>query len=340
MKKSFWLILAIAAILGLCFLELILGSADISGREIWDALLGNEQNAEKQYITTIVFESRIPRILTAITAGAGLSVCGLMLQTYFRNPLAGPGVLGISSGASLGVALVILGGGTLGAFSSFKNFAIPLAAILGSAIVLLVILFAARKLKDQLSLLIIGLMLGYLTAGIVSVLQFGATEESIKAMVFWGLGSFQAATWSQLTIMMCLVIPALLVSILLSKSLNAMLLGEEESATVGLNFKQMSIVILVLSGVMTGIVTATCGPIAFIGLSVPHLVRSWFKSSDHKLLLPASLLFGMIIALFCDLMSRMPWTEQSLPLNAVTSLIGAPVVLSIVLRSRGLKSFY
>ncbi len=303
-------------------------------------LQGKDLGPDKSYISTIIFESRIPRILTALIAGAGLSVCGLLLQTYFRNPLAGPGVLGISSGASLGVALVILGGGMIAGVNLNGAIAIPLAAIAGASLVLILILLAARKLKDQLSLLIIGLMLGYLSAGIVSILQFGASEEAIKAMVFWGLGSFQSTTWTQLYWMMGIVMPALIVAVLLSKSLNAMLLGEEESATIGLNFTRTSIYILLLSGCITGIVTATCGPIAFIGLSVPHLVRSWLKSSDHKKLLPASLLLGMIIALFCDLMSRMPWTEQSLPLNAVTSLIGAPVVLSIVLRSRGLKSFY
>lgn len=339
-RSGLLLLLFLLAILLLLILELVLGSASIGLQETFEALF-KDTGEDSSWQRSVVLQSRLPRALTAMLSGAGLALSGLLLQTLFRNPLAGPSVLGITSGSGLGVALLLLGSSALG-LNGFMptGISISMAAIAGALGVLLLIMLVAVRLKDQVALLIFGLMIGYLSSGLVSVLQFGADKEALRAMVFWGFGTFGAATWSQIGLLAAVLLPSILFGFGLIKPLNALLLGSEEAEALGLNYKRMRLVIILFTGVMTGAITACCGPIAFLGLAVPHLVRGLWKTANHLVLVPAVILCGAGLALACDLISRMPWSDQSLPLNAVTSLIGAPVVIHIILRGRKMKGFF
>lgn len=322
-------------------LEMFSGSVNIAPGDVWKVLSGGKLSESNSYMETIIIHSRLPRIITALFAGSGLAISGLLLQSFFRNPLAGPGVLGISSGSSLGVSIVVLAGSGLG-FTGIMGTpgSMFIAAILGAFAVLMLILLAASRLKDSVSLLILGLMIGYLSSGLVTVLQYGASDEAIKSLVFWGMGTFSGSTLNQAYALLLIVGPAIVISLFLSKSLNAMLLGEQEATALGVNYSRLRLAILLITSIITGMVTATCGPIAFLGLAVPHLVRVALKTANHKRLIPAVILTGAALALLCDLLSRIPWWEQSIPLNAITSLIGAPIVLAIILQSRKLKTIY
>ncbi len=318
-------------------LNLLLGSVSIPFKEVWQILWGNSHGNEIWY--NIIWKSRIPQALTALVAGAGLSVSGLQMQTVFRNPLAGPSVLGISSGASMGVAFVVLLSGTLGGVALSKigimgEIALTLSAIIGSLSVMALIIFVSQKVKGNVTLLIIGVMVGYVANAVIGVLKYFSVEEDIRAYVIWGLGSFARVSGNQMTLFVSIMLVLLPVSFLLVKTLNLLLLGDAYARNLGLNIKRARLQVITCSGVLVAIVTAYCGPIIFLGLAVPHLCRSLFRTSDHRILMPASLLMGGAIALVCNLIARMPGFEGALPVNSVTALVGAPVVISVLFNKR------
>lgn len=277
--------------------------------------------------------------MTALVAGAGLSISGLQMQTVFRNPLAGPSVLGISSGASMGVAFVVLFSGSIGGVALshlglFGEVALSIAAVAGSLSVMALIVFASHKVKGNVTLLIIGVMIGYLANAIIGILKFFSVEEDIKTYVIWGLGSFSRVSGNQMMLFVTIMAILIPLSFLLVKTLNLLMLGEGYARNLGLNIKRARVLVITCSGVLTAIVTAYCGPIIFLGLAVPHLCRAVFQTSDHRLLMPACLVMGASLALACNLIARMPGFEGALPVNSVTALIGAPVVASVLFRKR------
>lgn len=287
----------------------------------------------------IIWKSRVPQALTALAAGAGLSVSGLQMQTVFRNPLAGPSVLGISSGASMGVAFVVLLSGSLGGVALSKlgfmgEIALTIAAIAGSLSIMALIVFVSQKVRGNVTLLIIGVMIGYIANAVIGVLKFFSVEEDIRAYVIWGLGSFARVSGDQMTLFICIMVVLLPLSFLLVKTLNLLLLGDAYARNLGLNIKRARLLVITCSGVLVAIVTAYCGPIIFLGLAVPHLCRGMFRTSDHRILMPASLLAGASLALVCNLIARMPGFEGALPVNSVTALVGAPVVMSVLFNKR------
>lgn len=327
------IILLVGGIVLLFLLNLALGSVSIPINSFIKICL--EGDASEPIWFNIVTKSRIPQSLTAMIAGAGLSVSGLLMQTVFRNPLAGPSVLGISSGASLGVALIVLLSGSLGgvALSSLGilgEVAVTLGAILGSFTIMILIAYVSQRVKGNVTLLIIGVMIGYVVNAVIGVLKYFSVEEDIKAYVFWGLGSFSRISPSQVPLFVVLILVLLLLSFLLIKTLNLMLLGESYARSLGLNIKRARLLVITTSGALVALVTAFCGPIIFLGLAVPHLCRSLFQTSDHRILIPTSILLGSAIALLCNLIARLPGFEGALPINSVTALIGAPVVISVL----------
>ncbi len=337
-----WPLLVLAVLVVLFFLlDIAFGSVNIPIGDVVTILFGGTPAQESW--ANIVYYKRLPDALTALLAGGGLAVSGLQMQTLFRNPLAGPSVLGITSGASLGVALVILmsgafGGWLLGELGLAGSLALVVAAFIGSAMVLLVVLTIARRVRDNVTLLIIGLMMGYITSALVSVLSFYSQKEEIQTFVIWGFGSFSDVSWSQMQLFAPVVLLGLGLTIFLIKPMNALLLGEQYATSMGLNVKRTRILIIACTGLLAGTVTAFCGPIAFLGLAVPHLTRSWLNTSNHRMLLPGVILTGMALAISCDLISRLPGVDAVLPINAVTAMIGAPVVIWIIIRQRNLKA--
>ena len=301
--------------------------------EVCRILLGAESN---EIWMNIVYNSRLPQALTAIMAGAGLAVSGLQMQTVFRNPLAGPSVLGISNGSALGVAFVVLlsgriGGVALSRLGYLGDAAMSVAAIVGALAVMSLILWVSQKVRDNVTLLIIGVMIGN---AIIGVLKFLSPEEDVKAFVVWGLGSFSRVSGDEMVlfvVLMCILLP---LACLLVKTMNLLLLGERYAANLGLNIRRSRMLVIISSGVLVAIVTAYCGPIMFIGLAVPHLARAIFRTSDHRVLMPATALCGAALALFCNLIARMPGFEGALPVNSVTALVGAPVIVSVLFRRR------
>lgn len=344
-----WLLVGLAFVTLMVFvLSLTIGSVLIPTEEIMAVLLGG--SASKSSWTTIVLKFRLPKALTAMLAGAALSVSGLQMQTLFRNPLAGPFVLGISSGASLGVALIILlagaavsmGGSTtlLAGVSLAGDTSLALSAIFGSGLVLFLVLFVARKVQSGMTLLILGLMFGYATGALVSVLLYFSIDDRIQAYISWTFGSFGGVTWRQLQVMAPAILLGLVGGHLLMKPLNALLLGETYARSLGLNVHHARLGIICSSAVLAGVVTAFCGPIGFLGIAVPHLCRSLFHTSDHRLLLPAVSLMGATLALGADIIAGLPGSQLTLPLNAVTALLGAPVVIWVILRQRNLREAF
>lgn len=323
-------------LLCLCFLLNIgLGSVDIPLSEIFNSIFSAEsQEGNTAYI---VRNYRLPKAFTAILVGAGLSLSGLLMQTLFRNPLAGPFVLGISSGASLGAAILLMGGALLGgtAATYFSgDVALTIAASLGSFLVLAVVVYVASKVRDTLALLIIGLMFGSLTAALVSILSYFADSEELQRFIFWTFGSVGNLSWSQVGILSLCVMMGVLISIGLIKTLNSFLLGEQYAISLGVSIARSRFWIIIATGILAGAVTAFAGPIAFIGLAVPHLCRQLFGSTDHRVLLPAVLLYGPILLLLCDTVAQMPSSAYVLPINAITSLVGAPIVIWLLVRKR------
>lgn len=316
------------------FANISLGSVTIPIKEIFKSLMGNIDNESWQYI---IQNYRLPKAFTAILVGSGLGISGLLMQTMFRNPLAGPFVLGISSGASLGVALVILGSGIFGGmFANFliSKWSVVIAASFGSFLVLLAVLAISSKVRDTMAILIIGLMFGSITAAVVSVLSYFSSAEQLQQYIFWGFGSLGNLSWNELMIFFSVYCIGILLSIVSIKGLNTLLLGENYAKSLGLNIKQSRLVIILATSFLAGTITAFAGPIAFIGLAIPHMTRLIFNTSNHKTLLPGVFLFGAIVMLICDSIAQLPTSDYTLPINAITSLIGAPVVIWLLVRKR------
>ncbi len=324
-------------------LDLALGSVHIPLSEVITTLLGGQ--AAKTSWTNIILKLRLPKALTASLAGAALGVSGLQMQTLFRNPLAGPFVLGISSGASLGVALVVLTAIAIGNPMFLKDlgilgdFTLIVAASLGAALTLGIVLIVARRVQDTTTLLILGLLFGYATSAVVNILLGFSSSEQIQSYLIWTFGSFAGVSWNQMTVLAPVVLLGLIVALVLSKPLNALLLGESYARSLGLTVQKARFWIITSASVLAGTITAFCGPIAFLGVAIPHLCRSLFNTSDHRVLIPAVTMMGGILALIADLISQLPGSQIVLPLNAVTALIGTPVVTWIVLRRNSQKSF-
>lgn len=327
-------LILIALLIIFFFVNISLGSVSIPTKEIFKSLIGNIDNESWQYI---IQHYRLPKAFTAILVGSGLGISGLLMQTLFRNPLAGPFVLGISSGASLGVALVILGSGLFGGvFASMliSKWSVVIAASLGSFLVLLAVLIVSSKVRDTMAILIIGLMFGSITAAIVSVLSYFSSAEKLQQYIFWGFGSLGNLSWYELLIFTLIYTIGIILSIISIKGLNTLLLGENYAKSLGLNLKQSRLIIIIATSLLAGTITAFAGPIAFIGLAIPHLTRQIFNTSNHKTLLPAVFLFGAILMLICDSIAQVPTSDYTLPINAITSLIGAPVVVWLLVRNR------
>lgn len=332
---KFLLMLVLVAVFFL--LNIAVGSIAIPLTSVINVLLGDSN--EPLVWQNIILKSRIPQALTAIVAGAGLSISGLQMQTVFHNPLAGPSVLGISNGASLGVAFVVLASGSIGgvALSSMGmlgNAAISLAAIAGALTVMALIVYVAQKVKGSVTLLIIGVMIGYVATAIIGVLKYFSNEEDIRAYVVWGLGSFSRVSAGQIELFVVLMLVLIPLSMLLVKTMNLLLLGEQYARNLGLNIRRARLQVIGCSGVLVAIVTAFCGPVMFIGLAVPHLCRAIWRSSDHRVLMPATMLTGAALALVCNIIARMPGFEGALPINSVTALVGAPIVATVLFKRR------
>ncbi len=340
------MILLLGSILALAVLNLTVGSVNIPASAVFKILNPFADGLGKGDLsdiwTNIVMQTRLPQTLTAMACGAGLSVAGLEMQTVFRNPLAGPSVLGISSAASLGVAFVVLlsgavWGGSLIRLGIIGNTAVTLAAICGAMLVMGIIVFLSQRVDGNVTLLITGVLIGYIATAIIGVLKYFSSEEDIRAYVIWGLGSFSRVTGGQVYVFVGLTAVLLPITMLLAKPLNLLLLGERYAQNLGLDVKRARMLTITSAGILTAIVTAYCGPIMFLGLAVPHICRGLFNTNNHWTLLPATMLCGAALALLCNLIARMPGFEGALPINSVTSLIGAPIALSILLkRKRGL----
>ena len=329
-----FILLGISLVL-LFFINISTGSISIPLKEIVNSLTGNP--VSKTSWDYIISSYRLPKAITAILAGMGLSASGLLMQTLFRNPLAGPDVLGVSSGASLGVALVILGAAFLPPFLreiAVSPYSIVFASTLGSLAVLLAVLLVSRYLRDTMGILIVGLMFSSFTGAIVGVLTYFSTAEQLQKFTFWSLGSLGNLSWTSIIILLITVLIGLLLSLGSIKALNALLLGENYARSLGLNFKKARLIIILATSLLSGSITAFAGPIAFIGLTVPHIAKLLFQTSNHAVLFWATLLLGASIMLLCDCISQLPGSDMTLPINAITSIIGAPIVIWLLLRKR------
>lgn len=317
------------------FLNINLGSVHIPFEEVFTSLTGG--TASKKSWQTIILNYRLPKTITAILVGSGLSISGLLMQTLFRNPLAGPFVLGISSGASLGVAIFLLGAGLFGdfaLFSVFSGWGLPIASSIGAFLVLLAVIIAANKVRNTMSILIIGLMFGSLAGALISVLSYFSEAEQIQQFAFWNFGSLGNLTWNEILVFFIAYLLSILGIITSIKPLNSFLLGENYAKSLGINTQKSRNIILLITSLLTGVITSFAGPIAFIGLAVPHITKLVFKTSNHKILLPAVAIIGGIVLLICDSIAQLPNSEFTLPINAITSLFGAPVVIWLLVRKK------
>lgn len=333
MKKQF-LILSILLIV-FFIADICLGTVYIEPNQVLDALLGLENAETSKTIRYIITELRLPRAIMAVLTGAGLAIAGLLMQTLFRNPLAGPFVLGISSGAGLGVALVLMGSTALG-LGAISGLGIITASVIGSIGVLILIILMSLRIKDTMGLLIVGLMVGSLSSAIVGILSYFSSSEELKRYVFWSLGSLGNINWDDLFIIILLFMIAMVLLLWIIKPLNALLLGESYALSLGINIKKTRWIIIIITSILAGSITAFAGPIAFIGLAVPHLARLILPTVNHKILIPTAILLGATLLLFCDLVSQLPFSNYSLPINAVTSLLGAPLIIWLIMRKRNL----
>lgn len=311
-------------------LSLFHGSVDIPANDVLKTLIGEEDNDTWRYI---IINSRLPQALTALLAGGALAVSGLLLQTTFRNPLAAPDIFGITSGASLAVALLMLAprfvaGGMLGYLSSV------VAAFLGAIAVTALIWIFSRRVRSSVILIIIGIMVGYLCSSAITLLNAFATEEGIRSFVVWGMGNFSSVGMDSLPLFASITVVATAATLFMVKPLNALLLGPQYAESMGINVRRMRNVLLVITGLLTAVVTAFCGPIAFLSLAVPHIARLFIKTSDHRRLVPFTIFMGSAVALLCNIFTTLPTDGTVLPLNAITPLIGAPVIIYVVLRRK------
>ena len=336
MKRNVCIILLlVAGIIVLFAMNLIVGSVRIPLADVCDILFDKFDGKESwKYI---VMENRLPQALTAMLCGASLAVCGLMLQTAFRNPLAGPDVFGISSGAGLGVAIVMLflGGSVSTTLFTVSGFlAILTSAFIGAIVVTMIILFLSTMVRNSVLLLIVGLMVGYVSSSAVALLNFFASEEGVKSYMVWGMGNFGGVSMDHMLLFALLCLVGIIASIFLIKPLNIMLLGTQYAESLGINIRQIRNLLLVTVGLLTAVTTAFCGPISFIGLAIPHISRLLFRTDNHQILLPGTVLTGAVIALFCNLVCYLPGELGIIPLNAVTPLIGAPVIIYVIIKRR------
>ena len=336
MKRNVCIILLlVVGIIVLFAMSLIVGSVRIPLADVCDILFDKFDGKESwKYI---IMENRLPQALTAMLCGASLAVCGLMLQTAFRNPLAGPDVFGISSGAGLGVAIVMLflGGSVLTTLFTVSGFlAILTSAFIGAIVVTMIILFLSTMVKNSVLLLIVGLMVGYVSSSAVALLNFFASEEGVKSYMVWGMGNFGGVSMNHMLLFALLCLVGIIASIFLIKPLNIMLLGTQYAESLGINIRQIRNLLLVTVGLLTAVTTAFCGPVSFIGLAIPHISRLLFHTDNHQILLPGTVLTGAVIALFCNLICYLPGELGIIPLNAVTPLIGAPVIIYVIIKRR------
>lgn len=315
---------------------LMTGSVSIPCSAVWRVLIGEDEGVSESW-RFIILESRLPQMVTAMLSGACLATAGLMMQTVFRNPLAGPDVFGINGGAGLGVALVMLlagGSVTLGTLGVTGNVAILAAAFAGAMAVMAIILFSSTLVRDGVMLLVIGIMVGYLSSSVVTLLNYSATEQGIRSFMLWGMGSLDGVSPSLLPLYVTITLAALVLSLLMVKPLNLLSLGDNYARNLGLNTRRARNYALLLTGLLTAVVTAYCGPIAFIGLAVPHIARLLTVTDDMRRLLPITMLTGAVVTMACHLLCFVPGEAGMLPLNAVTPLIGAPVIIYVIIRKR------
>lgn len=326
------------ALVAMFLINISLGQSKIPLSEILSSLTG--KGSSKHIWEFIVIEHRLPKAITAIIAGGGLSVAGLIMQTMFRNPLADPFVLGLSSGASLGVALLLLGasafGGIIGVLMT-SQWSLVLAAAAGTLLVLLAVVAISVQVKDTMTLLIIGIMFGSFTSAIVGVLSYLSTAEQLQRYIFWSFGSLGDISWQGIRILSICFAIGIFLSVLSCKALNALLLGQQYAQSMGLNIKRTNLLLVVATSILAGSITAFAGPIAFVGLAVPHLTRQVFDTSNNFILMPAVLLYGATLLLLCDIIAQMPFAETTLPINAITSFIGAPIVIWLLVRKKKLQ---
>lgn len=342
MNRKIYLYVALLVILILLLMaaSLMFGSVRIPAEAVWDIISGHE--AEKASWNYIIWESRLPQCVTAALCGAALSVSGLMLQTVFNNPLADASILGISSGASLGVALVMLaGGGTLsaGAFTVSGFFSVILGAFAGAALIMGVILFLSTLLHNPVMLLIAGIMTGYITSSAISLLNFFSTAEGVHSYTIWGLGNFGGVSLNQLPAFSILTLVGLAMALMLIKPLNALLLGPRYAENLGINIRRVRNLLLLATGILTAATTSFCGPVSFIGLAVPHVARLTLGTSNHNALMPVTLLTGSAVALICNLICILPGENGLIPLNAVTPILGAPIIIYVLIHQRKIHYF-
>lgn len=333
MKKMIVLLACMAVLFAL---NIFVGSVAIPGGDILNILLGNVETVKPSW-RYIILESRLPQAITASLAGGALAVSGLMLQTAFRNPLAGPSIFGINSGAGLGVALVmlLLGGSVSAGSVTVSGFvAVLLAAFLGAMAVMAVIFFFSTMVRNHVMLLVIGIMIGYMANSAITLLNFFATDEGVRSYMVWGMGSFGGVSARMMPYFASVSLLSLAASLLLIKPLNALMLGERYAENLGVNIVRVRNWLLIVTGLLTAVVTAFCGPVAFIGLAVPHIARLTFRTDNHRLLMPATILLGTVVALVCNVLCFLPGSSGIIPLNAVTPLFGAPVIIYVITKSR------
>ncbi len=315
--------------------DIFTGNAAIPFRDAWQALLGRSGDP---IIHEIILNYRLPKAITAVIAGAALSLSGLLMQTLFRNPLAGPDVLGVSAGAGLGVALLtMLSGTAVYPFLSLLGSMAPvIAAVAGAAGVMLMILSVSERIKDSITILVLGMIFGYVASAQVTILQSFADPDSLKVFVTWTFGSLGGVTWQKMPLLVSLFLTGVLICFLLIKALNSLLLGEHYAVSGGLNIRRTRLWIIAIASLITGAVTAFTGPIAFVGVVIPHFARAFFGTVNHRTILPATILLGSILMLLCDIISQIPIANRTLPINAVTALFGAPMIIWIVLKRKKL----
>lgn len=341
MNKGWKYGIGLSAVILLLFMtNLLVGSVDIPPADVWHILTGGEGG--KASWSFIVWESRLPQALTALLCGGSLAVCGLMLQTAFKNPLAGPSILGINSGASLGVAFVMLlfgGSVTAGTFSLSGFLSVLMGAFVGAMAIMALILFFSTLIKSNVMLLITGIMIGYIASSAISLLNFFATAEGVQSYIIWGMGNFGGVSLQQMPAFASITLLGLAGAQMLIKPLNALLLGERYAENLGVNIRRVRNWLLVVTGLLTAITTAFCGPVAFIGLAVPHVARMLLGTSNHHSLLPVTILSGGAVALLCNLICILPGDAGIIPLNAVTPIIGAPVIIYVIVSQRKSQHF-
>lgn len=334
------ILIALGLLVALAFvLDLMWGAVAISPSDIWRALIGTDGESTASYI---VHHVRLPKALTALISGAGIAIAGMQMQSLFHNPLADTSILGINSGAGVGVAVYTMAYTLFPSVGLFANgvstWGIIASACIGALVVLLLIVAVASRVRQVISLLIVGVMVGFLASALISILQFVSDEEALKTYLLWSFGTVSSTTWSQLQILLPLVALGLLVSLAMPKPMNALALGERYARSVGINVGAVRLILIGTTSLLAGSITAFTGPIAFLGIAVPHFVRLLVRSSDHRALIPATMLSGALLLLVCDMLTQLPGYGVALPINALTSLIGAPVIIGIVMRSSSARS--